>query len=797
MVKTVVPICWAILPVVALAEAQPAMQTAEPSVAENYWKPKDQLPAGQAAQLPGYCNGAYLKPRFPYPRSIVDSEYPLDAEARAGEYWIDGDVVLTGDVVMSQGNRTLNTERAALDRNSNDVILSDGVRLVEHQVAVRGGSGTINLDTEVASINDVDFLLFDADMRGTARALDRDEQATLTLSRNTFTRCEPGSNSWRISSSTLKVEDGALFATARNAVLRMKGVPIFYTPYIRFPVSDDRQSGFLFPEFGFGGDNGLDLTLPYYLNLAPNYDATVVPRYMADRGMSLGVEGRHLSRWEETTLSGSILPGDDLYNGELSKDDFDDLAAAGLVGGEFNPADRWLYSIDHAGGFGRFRTYVDYTAASDRDYFRDMGSDLETSSMIDVERRGEIRYSRGGLRAQAWVQQFQRLDEIRVDPYERLPELQLSYSGTVLGRVNYSMASQWSSFTRSNADLTGFNAIVGNRLHLEPRLRVEFAQPWGFVSLGGGYRYTEYDLNDVPTEIDAKPDRSIATGSAGAGLFFERELNWFGLPLVHTLEPRVFYLYQEFADQQNLPRFDVSSLTFGYSQLFRNNRFSGLDRIGDANQLSGGITSRFINAESGREYLRASVGEIVYFRDRKVTLAGPPTIDDTHNASALAGELTWSFRRGWRLTGTMVWDPVDNEIDEAAAAVQYRADSRHILNLGYRNRKDSRIDQTDVSLYWPVSRHFGLIGRWNYDIKNGRTIESLGGIEYNDCCWQVRLVAQSFIDNPSAARVEDLEKDEGFFLQVVFKGLAGVGTALESVLQKSVIGYQTETRNGY
>jgi LPS-assembly protein len=184
-------------------------------------------------------------------------------------------------------------------------------------------------------------------------------------------------------------------------------------------------------------------------------------------------------------------------------------------------------------------------------------------------------------------------------------------------------------------------------------------------------------------------------------------------------------------------------------------------------------------------------------RDRRVTLGGPPTDDDRHTTSALAGELSWSFARSWRLTGTLIWDPADDQIDEAAGALQYRSDRRHLLNFGYRNRNASNVDQTDVSVYWPIGRHFGVIGRWNYDLKSARTIEGLGGIEYNNCCWQVRLVAREFIDNASAGRIQDVEADKGFFLQIVFKGLAGVGTGLESVLERGIRGYTAETTNGF
>ncbi|MCZ6852798.1 MAG: LPS assembly protein LptD, partial [Gammaproteobacteria bacterium] len=259
-----------------------------------------------------------------------------------------------------------------------------------------------------------------------------------------------------------------------------------------------------------------------------------------------------------------------------------------------------------------------------------------------------------------------------------------------------------------------------------------------------------------------------------------------------TLEPRAYYLYQEYVDQQQLPRFDASRLTFGYNQLFRENRFSGLDRIGDANQLTVGITTRFLNAGTGLEYLRASIGEIIYFEDRRVTLSGTPGADELQTTSALAGELTTTLNGRWRVTGALVWDPHDNEVDEGAVNLQYRLDNRRILNVGYRNRLESDIEQTDFSVYWPVSREFSFIGRWNYDLVSGRTVEGFAGIEYNNCCWQVRLMARRFIDSRSGRNIATLEADEGVFVQIVFKGLTGIGSKIESFLERGIRGYTAE-----
>jgi LPS-assembly protein len=766
-------------------------------LAWGYWMPRDQMPAEQADTLPRYCEGRYRPLKFPYPESVDGDSLPIVADAQSAAYWIDGDVLLDGQVHLAQGNRSIAADQVRLDRATRDAQLTGQVLVLEPGVAAQGTRGQVNLDTQAASLEEVEFLLLEGGMRGEADSLKQDEQGNLKMVAGSYTRCEPGNNSWRVTSTSVQIAEGENWAVARNAVLRVKDVPIFYAPRISIPVTDERLSGFLFPTIGYSSEDGTEIGLPYYLNLAPNYDATLVPRYVSKRGWGLESEFRYLSGWQESVFSGAFLPNDDKYDGKLTRSDFDERKAQGRITGEFEPADRWLIALDHRGEEGPFRTLVDYTAVSDRDYFRDLESYLDVSSQIALERLGQIEYSAGGLDSRLWVQRFDRLDDVVVDPYQRLPQLDLTYTGRLVGPLEWSLGTQAVSFDRDNNDLVGIGRAVGNRIHLEPRLRLPLSWPWGFLTLTGGYRHTLYDLRDMPDLLDESPERTIGLGSARAGLVVERELSLFETSVVQTLEPELFYLYQQYEDQSDLPNFDAAELTFGYSQLFRDNRFSGLDRIGDANQLSVGLTTRFLNPLSGREYLRASVGQIVYFEDREVTISGAPTEEDRESSSSLAGELSGRLPGQWQLTGTVIWDPHDNQLEEGGAAVQYRRDNQHIVNLGYRYLGDQDVDQTDVSFYWPMSKHYSVLGRWNYDLINNRTIEGFLGLEYNNCCFQVRLFARRFIDSPSGSTIEDVEADDGLFLQVVFKGLAGIGDKVESVLEKGIRGYRTEDYNEF
>ncbi len=752
-----------------------------------------------------FCAGGYRQRDYPYPLTDADEDYPVVAEADALSSQIDVNAQLLGNVTIQQGNRLLVAPAAEVDQQTRVAHFAQGVRMDQPGLAMQGRQATVHLDDKQADLQDVQFVITDANLRGEAGRMQQNPEGDLLLRDNNFTRCEPGNNGWRLATRQLNIEEDEVFGTAKHAVLKLKSVPVFYTPYMKFPVSDERVSGFLFPNLAYSDEDGTDVTLPYYFNLAPNYDATLVPRYISRRGAGAELELRHMSSWQTSVLGGALLPEDDLYNGTLSRDDFEDLLIDDMGNpvdlGPFEPADRWLGALDHAGSFGRFRTFADITMVSDPDYFRDLGSDLGISSRVELERKAELQYNHGGLFMRLWGQRFQRLDEITIQDYERLPELEMLYT-TPLGPLEFSLGAKWADFDRDTEGLSGLAAVTGERTHLEPRLRLPLSWPFGFFTASAGYRYTQYDLQQDPAAgglqlADDTPDRKIGVASVDGGLVFERDLNWFNQDLIQTLEPRLYYLWQEFEDQDNLPRFDASALTFGYQQLFRGNRFSGLDRIGDANQASAGVTTRFLSRDTGKEYFRFSLGEIFYFQDREVTIGGTQTATDRQSTSAIAAEVSASIAGHWRLTGTTVWDPNDNEVDEGGAALQYRRDNRHIFNLGFRNRRAEDIEQTDVSLYWPVSRRISVIGRWNYDLVSGRTVEGFGGLEYSDCCLQLRLIARRFLDSPAGSDLEDVEGDEGVFLQIVFKGLAGFGTKAESVLERGIRGYRAPNRQDY
>ena len=759
-------------------------------LAADFWVDRAQLTAAQRRSQPPWCAGAYRLPVAPRQLSIPMDSLPITAAADAASYAEDDWVELQGDVVIRQGERTLYTRHAKINQSTQVATFDEGARILDSGLAMQGVRAEVNLDSGAAQMRQAQFLLADAELRGRARTAARNAEGDILLAGSAFTRCTPGNRNWTVQAGKLRLPEGEVFGSARHAVLKVRGVPVFYSPYIQFPVSDERKSGFLFPFLGFSGEKGVELSLPYYLNLAPNYDATLTPRWLGERGVAAEGEFRHLSRWDRTQFTAGYLPNDKLHNGELDRDDWLQRRAVGAAEDEFDPADRWLLGLQHQGRLGRLRSRVDYTEVSDRDYFRVLGGDGVGVRRINLLRFGELSYAQGGLSMRLWARSFQRLDEIRRPEYSQAPALDIAYRTEGPGPLQLSLDARTASFDRNATGLRGIQALTGDRTHLAARLAAPLSWPFGFFSASVGYQHTAYQLDsDAEPLADDSRKRGIPTAAVGGGLVFERDLNLFGTGVIQTLEPRLRYFYQGYEDQDQLPLFDATDLTFGYQQLFRSNRFSGLDRIGDANQLAIGLTSRFLNRADGREHLRASLGQILHFKDRRVALRGRPDDDAERNVSALAGELAAQFSNRWRLSATLIWDPSDNQVDEGAAALSYRAGGRRLFNLAYRNRLRDKISQTDISFHWPVARKYAVIGRWNHDLASGRTIEGMAGIEYNDCCLRIRLVARHYLDQPAARSLAEVDEDSGVFLQILFKGLAGLGGGVDTMLERSVYGY--------
>lgn len=746
------------------------------------WVPREQLPEQVEQKTPGYCSGAYVEPDYLAEelRNVDPATQPILGSSIESETTEDGRSTLTGDVVIRQGYRQVKSNTAVIDREAGTTEIDGEARYREPGVLLIGQHTHINMETKAVTIKDAEFVAHGTHMRGTAKQLNHDQDGLIHVSKGKVTHCEPGVNTWALTGSKIRLDREKGTGVAKHATLKVKNVPVFYTPYLQFPIDDRRKSGFLFPQLG-QSDDGIDFAAPYYFNIAPNYDATFTPRYISDRGAMGEVEFRYLHKNNKGIIGGAYLEGDDEFNGE----------------------DRWLGSVEHKGRlFNKISTYIDYATVSDDDYFSDLGTDLSVSSQTHLHRIGQASYSGKYWNVLARLQGYQTLDELIADqskPYDRLPQirLNLNYPHERSG-LEFGLETEYVYFDRDNDNLTGLQRAIGHRMRAIPSISWNLEWPFAYIKPTVKYKYTKYSLDDLDSTFDDSPDLSTPLYSLDTGIFFERDMSLFGDALTQTFEPRLFYLkVPEEEDQNLIPDFDTSELTFSYNQLFREDRFVGGDRIGDADQLSVGLTTRIIE-DSGFERLRASIGQIYYFEDRLVTLAGLPDASDKTSESAYAAEIKFALRSGWRLLGDIEWDPDLERTNESSLNLRYSSDSNHIFNIGYRIRADrQQLEQSDFSLVWPLSDRWRIFTRWNQDLIRDRIVEALAGLEYQSCCWNIRIAARRWINDDDLFRADEVEEKDGIYIQFQLKGLAGIGQSLEGILKNSIPGYQEQRNNDF
>lgn len=727
-------------------------------LAEALWQDAAALGAS-----PWRCPGRYTSPPFPFPREQDNASLPLVAAAESMSS-LDSRFDATGDVEIRQGNRLLTADAATFDEATSWARATGDVRFDEPGFSVRGTGAIVDFGVSHARVDAAEFVLPDLELRGRADRLER-RGDVVELDSATVTSCPPGAPPWQIRAKSVRLDTDSHVATSRHARVLLGRVPIFYAPYLRFPVSGLRTSGFLVPDI-YRGRDGIDVSVPYYLNLAPNYDATLTPRWIAQRGFGLEGEARHRTRRADTRLDAAFLSGDRDYEGEID-------------GPAMGRPDRWTLRIDHRGRRGGLRTEIDYSAVSDDDYFVDFAVEEGVASRVALERRGEIEYARGGFVGRLLAQGFQRLESGH-ESYRRLPEVGLSYAGGLIGPLGWSMGAAGAWF-----DSPTETSVTGRRFHVDPRLRLGLNRPWGFLKMSGGVRSTRYDLANVHSSVDPRPSRTLGVGALDAGLILERNVSLANGAGTQTLEPRLYYLRQAHTEQGHLPTFDTAELTFSYRQLFRDNRYAGLDRIEDANRVSLGVVSRLVNAE-GSEVLTARLGGMVHLEEPRIMVGGP-----TAMAPNVVGELAGRLGRV-RIVSRLAWDTDADELGELGTGLSYRRDAHRIVNLAYRRRFPD-VDQTDLSFHWPIpgmGDRLSAFGRWNHDWRHGQNIESFAGFGYANCCLAVKLLWHRTIDAPRYLPDTVRGSHEGLMVQISLKGLGGFGSKVDSRLVRGIKGYR-------
>ncbi len=672
----------------------------------------------------------------------------------------------TGQVEARKAGQNFFADSLRYDHSLEQVEAEGNIRLEQANLILTGATLKLKLDDSTGLLTDPRYRILPTEGR---RITARGEAESLALlGRNrfaakgaTYTTCAPGNDDWQLKVADLNIDQDKQIGTARNVLLKFKDMPLLYAPWADFPLNDSRKSGFLAPTVGFTGKSGLDVTLPYYFNLAPNYDATLYPRFLATRGLQLGGEFRYL------------MPS---YQGEA--------AVEYLHKDQTEERTRWLASLSHTQNFtSRLKGQITYQRVSDDEYFRDLSNQIDVTSRSILPQEGTLSYDGDWWQAGMRVQQLQVLQDsnkpILQTPYYRLPQFTLNASRVLGGRLEAGLEGEYSFFHHPDPDpLT--QAEGGSRFTIYPSLKLPYSTSSFFITPKIGYHYTHYSIDEPLPGMQEKQSRSLPIASLDSGFILERDFEFRGSRYLQTLEPRAYYVYAPYRDQSTLPVFDSALLDLSFAQIFTENQFIGGDRINDANQLTLALTSRFIDESSGLERLKVAFGQRYYFSNQLVTLLPTDPPRDSKSTDLLA-LLSGQITPAWRVDSGWQFDTDLGKTIKTTVSTSFHPAPGKTASIGYRFH-DGEVEQLDTALQWPITRNlYGLL-RANYSFRDNSLVEGLAGLEYNGGCWVLRGVAQ---------RITTAEKDvnNAFFLQLELNGMGRLGASPMSTLKQSIPGY--------
>ena len=691
---------------------------------------------------------------------IIEGEVPLvfevgEFEANLGD---DPTARMKGGVLLRRGDNHAGANSAEYNPGNRSLVLEGDVRYRDPGTQVDSDLAEFSYDSGEVRFEGAEFSLGSSNARGAAQVLHISEAGTLQLDEVSYTTCPPNSNDWLIEADDIDIDTNEGVGVARGMKLRFQGVPILWAPYLSFPIDDTRKSGLLAPEIGSTQRGGNEIRVPYYFNLAPNYDATVTPHLMTDRGVQLQTKFRYLTN----TMDGRILAE---YLGNDSK---------------FNDS-RSHIDLRHRTFFDSgWRNLINFSEVSDSQYFEDMGGSLSSSSITHLNRRVSFDFYTRNLSFFGQVQDYQTIDDAIIpedEPYRRVP--QFAASGV--------WPDQWLGLQLGfDSELVNFDrdvGVTGWRLNVAPEIALPITRPGWFVTPSVVVDHTRYELSDTSPGQETSPDRTLPIASLDSGFVLERTMA--NRSRIQTIEPRILFVHVPFHDQSDLPVFDTITPDLNLIQLYRKNRYLGVDRIADTDQVSLGITSRILDVSTGRELVAATIGQTRYFSDSDVTLPGQ-TFESTESSDYIA-EVSFLLNENMNFDLGHQWGTSGDGTTQSEARFQYQPSNNKILNLAYRFRRDS-VEQGDLSWSWPVASNWNIVGRYNYSFRDNEALEQFFGIEYESCCWGLRLVGRRHIST------RDGTQDSSIGLQLVLKGMASVGTAADKILERGILGYSADLR---
>ncbi|HEY5806951.1 MAG TPA: LPS assembly protein LptD [Povalibacter sp.] len=686
----------------------------------------------------------------------TDVQQDVELQVDSLEATRDGTWDLKGEVSITQGERKLTTTDATYDPATQSLSTENGVTYSDPSMKVEGSGAKFDAAGSV-TFEGAQFELPAQPARGSAAHISASKQGDLKLKDVWFTSCPAGNDDWMFKASALDINQSAGVGTGRNVRLNFMGIPILYTPFISFPASDQRKSGFLVPIFGSSSNSGTEIGVPWYWNIAPEYDATFLPTWYSKRGARLDTAFRYLSPVGRGSLSADYLPNDD----------------------EFGDSRLLVQFKDQSDFTQHLRLVSDASDVSDNQWFEDFGLGTEGTSISYLNRSANLIYLDDGWLGSLRAQDFQTIDTTidRLDrPYTVLPQLAVRgyFPGQPYG-LTLGFDGEFTNFLRDDG-------VTGMRLDAAPEVRMPLRGSGVYIEPAASWRYTAYDLDDTAAGAQTKPHRSVPTFSVDGGMSFER--NWGKHDQrLQTLEPRFMYLYVPYRNQDDFPVFDTGEPDFNPVQLFRANRYVGIDRLSNANQVSIGVTSRLLDSNTGQQFISGTIGQAYYFDEPRVTLPGVP-LEDTESSDIVA-QLDLTAYENWNVRMGVQWDPDDNRSEKGDMNVQYRPAHDRVVNVGYRFRHEG-IRQLDGSLAWPLGERWSAYARMVYSLEERDTLDQFAGLEYRACCWRLRFVGRRYVSN------RDGDVDTSFLVQLELNGLSSVGVDADAFLERSIRGYSVD-----
>src|SRR5499427_3594313 len=717
---------------------------------------------------------------------------PINITADQATLGVDGNAILRGNVEATQGERRIRANHIEYDSKTGSMRSDGHIEFEDPLVHVTGASGSFSAAAG-AQFRDAQFALRERSARGSAQDLALTPEGQIRLKGVMFTTCPLHDDSWHVRANKIVLDTNDKIGTGRDARVDFMGVPLMYLPWLSFPLSSERKSGFLFPSIGNTSVNGVQLSVPYYWNIAPNLDFTFQPILYSKAGIDLGGDFRQMTENQRGELEWNYLPFDSLYGASRSRVQLTELA---------DPPYDWRLNMS-AGN------------VSDRRYFEDFSNGPEGASTAFLERRGTLSYRSEHWSVDVEAQQYQTIDYTLAEPdrpYARVPHLAADADYTLgpNGLLRYGFYSEVVNFQH---DETPEAVTTGWRADLMPLVSLDLTGPGYFLRPAFAWRGTQYELDTLGAGQEKRsPSRTLPIASVDTGLLFERPAGSRNQRRL-TLEPRIMYLEVPYRSQDQLPVFDTAIPDLNPVQLFRTNRYVGADRVSDANQVSVGLTSRLLDAQSGRQFIAGTFGQTYYFEIPRVTLPGETPITAGH--SDLVAQVSIAAFEDWSADAGVQWDPQNRSSERTTVNVQYKPAPNALINLAYRYERfttttelvpanggqqlvptpvQSGYDQIELSAAWPIKRSWEVFAREVYSLRdpqnpNGQEIEGFVGFEYRACCWRARFGARRYVNShdPNASQ------KTGVWLQLELAGLAGVGSASDTFLTEEIRGYAPAT----